>query len=211
MLNFGCIQCPHRDWGTCLLQVMQMVKGFAELELQPLASTYSAAKNSCPFRHWQSRGSLSGWMSGPGPPPHVVPCQHCLLQGRLLSSWMRVCRFSLRRVTDQTKCRVPLGHVPSFPGTVPTLPLIPDLPRGKGKWQLTAIDGWGLPLHLSTDKCFNLSALRNHIDWRDFVLFLGSANRKGKSSFNIFLPWAWFYCTSSEKAFLFKAQGKLCL
>lgn len=121
---------------------------------------------------------------------------------------MRICSFSLHRVTGQTKYHVPLGHVLSFPGTLPTLLLISDLFSGKGKWQLTAIDSWGLPLHLSTDKCFNLSVLRNHIDWRDFVLFFGSANRKGESSFNIFLPQARFYCTLSEKAFIFKAQGK---
>lgn len=128
--------------------------------------------------------------------------------GLPLSSWMRVCSFSLHRVTGQTKCHMPLSHVLSFPGTIPTLQLISDPPSGKDKWQLTAIDGWGLRLHLSTDKCFNLSVLRNHINWRDFVLFLGSANRKGESCFNIFLPRAQFYCTLSEKAFLFKAQGK---
>lgn len=82
-LNFSCIQCPHRDAGTHCLQVMHVVKGFAELEPQPPASAYSAAKNSCPFRHRQPRGSLSSWMSGPGPPPHVVPCQLCPLQGFL--------------------------------------------------------------------------------------------------------------------------------
>lgn len=128
-------------------------------------------------------------------------------RGLPIPPWMHGCSFLLHRATCQTRCLVPLCP---FLGPCPPCcwSQICSAAVTKSKQQLTGIDGWGLLLHLFTDKCFNLSVLRNHIDWRDFVLFLRSVSQKDNSSFNIFLPWAWFHCTFSGKSFIFKAQGK---
>lgn len=90
--------------------------------------------------------------------------------GLPVSPWMRSCSFLLHRAT---------GQVPHAPLSCPFLGSCPPCSWSQicsaavanSKQQLTGIDGWGLLLHLFIDKCFNLSLLRNHIDWRDFVLF----------------------------------------
>lgn len=173
MLNFSCIRSPHWDSGTSLFQMMHMVEGFAELEPQPPASTCRAAKNPCAPRLQQPRGSHSSWMSGPGSPLSLrtLPTQGFLSHpGRLFAVFLSA--EPLAR--PNAKCCLAASH--PFLGPYPPCRWISDPPSSKGKWQLAATDGWGLPLHLSTDKCFNLSMLRNHVDWRDFLLCLGSVD-----------------------------------
>lgn len=150
-------------------------------------------------------------MSGHDHPLCVFLSQHCSPRASCptLDAWWQF---------PSPQSRWP-DQVPCAPSSCPFLGPCPpccwsqicSAAVAKSKQQLTAIDGWGLPLHLVTDKCFNLSTLRNHIDWRDFVLFLGSVSQKGNSSFNIFPPRARFYCTLSRKSFIFKAQGKWSL